>query len=576
MGRESRQGQRKAVAHITPALLLVQTRANMQHIAACCRQSRAASVRPGMTLAQARAMIGGAVHVEEFEPGAEQAAMQRLACWAALRFSPIVSVDPCTLGEKISADDPLPDGIVMDITGCHRLFDRRGREHGEEALAGAILRPLGRAGFEARIGIGPSVGAAWAAARFGDRPVTTLPGNHLELRRALEPLPVRALRIDTQTVQALNELGIERIGQLIDLPRRMLPSRFGPLVVRRLDQALGTAIETIEPVRPRPPLRIERVFDGPTPQTEAIELCTRELLVELSGELLKRESGVRLLEAVFERIGRNGRGTEQLIERIALSRATRDPRHLWSLLRPRVEKLHLGYGIESITLAALRTGKLRHRQEKYLEDGKHEGNSAAERRKNARGGSPRYGDAAAPELRKGNTGGRHEGELIDTLANRLGPERVLRAEIVESHIPERAQRFTPALEAPRRPESSAPPPLSRPTLLLDRPEHAEAMALAPDRPPSLLRWRGEDRRIIAGFGPERLGGEWWRCHRDRLCELGVRPEPEAPGDAWERDYFRLCDEAGRWLWVYREMPLYRVQDVPDSASPRWFVHGIWT
>jgi protein ImuB len=547
---------RKAVAQ--PALLLVQTRANMQHIAACCRESRAAGVRPGMMLAQARAMIGGEIHVEAFDPGAERAAMQRLARWAALRFSPIVSVDPCTLSEKISADEPLPDGIVLDITGCDRLFVRtRGGERmaGEIALASAILRPLRSAGFEANIGIGPTIGAAWAAARFGDPPVTILPSNHLELRRALEPLPVRALRIDAQTVQGLTELGIERIGQLLDLPRRMLPSRFGPLLVRRLDQAFGSAIETIEPVRPRPAVRVERIFDGPTPQQEAIELCSRELLIELAQHLQQRESGVRLLEAVFERIGRNGRGTELLTERLTLSRGTRDPRHLWSLLRPRIERLHLGYGIESITLTALRMGRLRHKQDEYIERGH---------------------QSAASE---------GEGQLIDTLANRLGVDRVLRAELVESHIPERAQRFIPALgdgdarHGQRQAVAHAPTtnifssPIARPPFLFEHPEPAEAIALAPDRPPTVLRWRGQERRIVAGFGPERLAGEWWRIRQH------ARPG-EPAGDAWERDYFRVCDEAGQWLWVYRVMPLYRPQDVPVDAARarpvRWFVHGIWT
>jgi protein ImuB len=512
-------------------LFLISTRGNVQHVAACCRASQQAGVRAGMTLAQGRALVGSAVHVEEFDPAAERAAIKRLAGWASLRYSPLVSVDPCSLHNRIGAEELLPDGIVLDITGCERLFG------GEERLARHMVQALGGAGFEARAGIGPTMGAAWAAARFGTREpgeLCILSSEFHALRRQLEAMPVRALRIEPSTEQSLVELGLETIGHVLSLPRATLPSRFGSLLVRRIDQALGSAIETFEPVRPRPLLRLERLFDGPTPQQEAIESATRELLVDLSRELLKRESGVRVLEAQFERIGRNGRGTEVLRERLTLSAPSRAARHLWSLLRPRVEKLHLGYGIESIALVALRLGRLRHRQQEYVEE-RHQGNEAS----------------------------RHEaGELIDTLVNRLGPERVLRGELVESHVPQRAARFVPALEGPGRRSAPLMAPELRPTVLFDHPEPAEAIAMGPDRPPRLLRWRGRERRIVASFGPERIAGEWWRAS-------------SLSSDAWERDYFRVCDEGGRWLWVYREVPLFCVQDVPRAAAPRWFVHGVW-
>jgi protein ImuB len=546
-------------------IFLVWTRGNIQHIAACCRAAQGAGVRPGMTLAQARAMVSGsAIHIEDLDGAAERAALKRLAEWASLRYSPLVSIDPCTLSEKINAEEPLPDGLLMDITGCERLFG------GQQHLALSLMRSLTRSGFEASIGIAPTIGAAWAASRFGPAPVTIF--DSTSLRAHLEPLPVRALRIEDDTEQALVELGIETIGQLLALPRSTLPSRFGPLLLRRIDQAFGQAIETIEPVRPRPPLRLERIFDGPTPQQEAIENCTRELLLELSRQLLRRESGVRLLEAIFERIGRNGRGTEPLTERITLSRPSRDARHLWSLLRPRIEKLHLGYGIESITLTALRTARLHHKQRRV--DGK---DGSAEERHQGTEASWQESDA---------------GQLIDTLANRLGPDRVLRAEVVESHIPERSIRFITATHPftnRRRGGRRESAPLgnlsqTRPTLLFDHPEPAEAIALSPDHPPTLLRWRGREHRIIAGFGPERIAGEWWtvppnagRRGDSGRCHPTDRPERQsAARDAWERDYFRLCDEDGRWLWVFRETPLYRMQDLPDTPAPvRWFIHGIW-
>jgi protein ImuB len=467
--------------------------------------------------------------------------MHRVAEWAT-RFSPIVSIDPSSLEYPDGRDKPdfCPDGLILDITGCERTFK------GEARLAFLISAGLRRFGFESRIGIGPTIGAAWAMARFGSGSkeeqgwLHAVPRGPLRetLRTTLGPLPVRALRLDGRTDEGLQELGIERIEQLLALPRAALPSRFGEVLTRRIDQAFGEAMEPIEPVRPLPPLRVEMQFDGPTTQLEAIESCARELVRELSAELLHRESGVRVLEVVCDRVGDNGRGVEPAKTRIVLSRATRDPKHLWSLLRPRFENLYLGSGIEAVALIASRTTKLRHRQ--------------TELRGSTPGGTPREAH------------GQSESELIDTLVNRLGPDRVLRPEFVESHIPERSTRMVSALaDPPARIARALPVAAPRPTMLLEEPEPAEAIAMMPDRPPLLVRWRGREVKVALGVGPERIGSEWWRWS-DEAKERSEDGNLAVPGALSPRDYFRVRDELGRWLWVFREV-----------YTARWFVHGVW-
>jgi protein ImuB len=516
-------------------MLLVATASNTQKVARCCWRSLETGVRPGMTLAHARALVPDA--------------MAKLAEWAS-RYSPIVGVDECSCehpcpqtATPAGRRDFCPDGLILDIAGCERTF------RGEQRLALLIGADLRRMGFECRIGIGPSIGAAWAVSRFAPAPANPKgagaseagaadPGptrflsqivSFRQIAAGLAPLPVRALRLDDATCRGLHELGIDRIDHLMALPRRQVPSRFGDLVTRRIDQALGQAMETIKPVRPRPPVRVERLFDGPTTQVEALELSARELIGELCRELLARESGVRVLEAVFERVKRDARGTEPVAERITLSRPTRNPHHLWSLLRPRLERLHLGYGVEGISLVAARTARVRHAQRGLEEEG-HQG--AAGRQ------------------------GQDEGELLDTLVNRLGAERVLRARAVESHIPERGFRMVPAAQAGRALPVRATP--ARPTVLFERAEPADAIALMPDRPPSLLRWRGQERRVALGIGPERIGAEWWRWHEQ---ESAAHPSAASLSP---RDYFRVREEGGQWLWVYREL-----------YTGHWFVHGVW-
>ena len=52
-------------------------------------------------------------------------------------------------------------------------------------------------------------------------------------------LPVSALRLAPNTFSMLAECGLRTVGQLQDLPRSSLPSRFGPQLLQRLDQATG-------------------------------------------------------------------------------------------------------------------------------------------------------------------------------------------------------------------------------------------------------------------------------------------------------------------------------------------------
>ena len=80
-------------------------------------------MRHGMTVAHARALLPGETAVEPHRPQRELAALEALGRWA-LRFSPIVAVDP-------------PDGLLFDIAGCERLFG------GERRLVDLIADAVG-------------------------------------------------------------------------------------------------------------------------------------------------------------------------------------------------------------------------------------------------------------------------------------------------------------------------------------------------------------------------------------------------------------------------------------------------
>ena len=141
-----------------------------------------------------------------YRPQHELGALKALARWA-LRFSPIVAVDP-------------PDGLFIDVSGCQRLFG------GERRLFGLIAEAVDRLGFRGRVAAAPTFACAWAVARFGPDPRAIVPESGR--RAVLSALPVEALRLEGTVVEALREVGLERIGHLLDLPRPSVLSWWRP------------------------------------------------------------------------------------------------------------------------------------------------------------------------------------------------------------------------------------------------------------------------------------------------------------------------------------------------------------
>ncbi len=470
-------------------MLVVRTAANRPCIAACCDRAARAGVRPGMTLAEARALLRSSdVRLEEDDPARDAKALAALAHWST-RYLPRVAVDAAG------------DGLLAEITGCERLY------RGEPRLLRQLRQAMQRLGLRSRLAAAPTFGAAWALARHGPRTLSVTVDD--KLPEALADLPVAGLRVDEATVDALAEVGVRTIGQMRHLPRAELPARFSDELLLRLDQALGRTLETIDPVRPRRLLQAERRFPGPVVSLEGVMQSVRQLVAALCEQLAAQESGARRLRLILERYQ-----AEPLEIHQTVSRASRDAGHLWSLLAPKVERAHLGHGVEAVTLTASETARLQHRQ---------------------------YGAERADADRE-----RACGELVDVLEARLGSRRVRTLEARQTHTPERVYRTRSAGLA-RRGRLADVTPHERPSRLLHPPRRVEVLARSPDGPVVRLCDAGRPYAIRQCHGPERLSGAWWR------------------GERFVRDYYRLQEEGGRWLWVFRE-----------EATGRWFLHGWWS
>jgi len=167
--------------------------------------------------------------VEEANGG--EFALEALGRWM-MRFSPVVALDvgktsvPC-------------EALFLDLTGCERFFG------GLENILQCVSNALAHFGISAHVAIAPTPGAAWALADSGKH-LTIVPRERLE--SALAPLPVCPLRIEREISTALNHLGLCTIGQVMHLPREVLPARFGQVLLRRIDEAVGRIPEPLIPL----------------------------------------------------------------------------------------------------------------------------------------------------------------------------------------------------------------------------------------------------------------------------------------------------------------------------------------
>jgi protein ImuB len=483
-------------------------------VAAVNPAAEAVGVRPGLSLAAARALVPGLATFEA-DPAADRGALERLARWCG-RYTPWTAVDE-------HAGGPGAASLWLDISGCAHLFG------GEAALLDDLARRLCAFGFTARAAVADTPGAAWAVARFAATGATTVVAPQ-QIRRVLAPLPVAGLRLLPGVAEALGRVGLGRIGDLAQVARAPLAARFGAASLRRLDQALGRTDEAISPGRPVAALRARRAFAEPIGRRDDVAAALDRLLAELCTRLEKTCQGARRLELILYRVDGTTAGAA-----IGTGRPVRDADHLKRLFAEKLATLDVGFGVETMILTATAADPL----------------------------SPVQTDLDGHGGTEGHHVARPAAHLVDRLGNRLGADGVVHLGLRASHIPERASHAVSALaQAPcpcggTEDEPGWRPP--RPLHLLPSPEPIQVVAPVPDDPPAMFRWRRRQHRVAEAEGPERIGPEWWL------------EEPLAPASQQDRirDYYRVEDTAGQRFWVYRDGP-YR-----PGIKPRWYLHGFF-
>lgn len=531
-----------------PLVLYTAARRSQLVVTACSFCAAKRGIVPGMLLAEAQALGVGEPPVQfaQHDPQADRKALRALA-EECLRFSPWVALE--------EADEPA--SIFLDVSGFTLGYGN------EAELACAVACYFHWRGYQARIAVADTIGAAWAMAQepgneerrmkneepeshphpVRDQDFTagiqnpvldteySVPGSsipHSALRIphctvaiipparqnvALADLDVAALRLPELAVRLLYQFDIRRIGQLLSLPRESLPSRFGPEVALRIDQALGNAVELLTPIQIIEPVEASWSFDPPVADSRLIENVLEPLLEQILKQLQALQLGIqRLLCSLQATAG------EPISVSVGLLQPSASAKHLLELLHLHLERVRAEAEITHVRLRADGIERLEFHQEHLFPD------PDAERR-------------------------RYLATLIERLSSRLGEKRVLQPRLYPDAQPEFAFRCTPwvqdTVNAIKKSQAESGQPLpKRPACIQPRPAAIKVMAIVPDGPPLRFEWQHNEHVVNRYWGPERIETGWWR------------------GRDIHRDYYFVETTEGKRFWLFR-----------NRDDEMWFFHG---
>lgn len=440
-------------------------------ISAANIEARSQGIELGMVVTDARAIFPS-VQIIDDDPKLAGRLLKSIAKWC-IRFTDCVAID-------------LPDVLILNVTGCAHLWG------GELRYIQDISRRLKNRGYDVRVTMADTIGAAWAIAHYREGSPIVETGCQID---ALLALPPPALRLESNVTELLIKLGLRQIRQFINMPRAALKRRFGAELILRMDQALGEEEEPIQPVLPVEAFRERLPCLEPIVTAAGIEIALERLLENLCLRLQKENKGIRKISFTGFRVDNK---TEKI--EIGTNRATFNRIHLFKLFKEKISTMEPALGFELFMLEVLKFEKLSPRQEKiWNSTGGLEDNALA--------------------------------ELMDRLMNRFGASPVRRYVPDEHHWPESSFKKADTLhEAPTTSWKTDRP---RPLQLLSKPDPIEVTAPIPDYPPMTFRYQGILHKIKKSDGPERIEPEWWIS------------------EGLHRDYYAVEDEEGNRYWMFR-------------------------
>ncbi|MCB1646409.1 MAG: DNA polymerase Y family protein [Pseudomonadales bacterium] len=465
----------------------------------------AAGIRPGNNLDTAYSLVQDILCFDRDE-AREFAALENLAQWA-YQFSPATAIRA-------------PDCLIIEIGASLSLFG------GRDTICQLIQTGLETRGFSARLATSKTPLAAMCLAQSG------LEGHHASVAGALAPVAVTHLRIDTHITESLQQMGIETIGKLLELPLDGLTRRFGIYFSDYLQRLLGAKPDPQKYISPEPHFHTSMSFMSDISNVRGLIFPINRLLDELTEFLTARQLSTNQL--CWKLLHRN---QAPVSFSLYLARADNDRKAFLQLTQLKLEKLKGIREIDTISLTVNQFLASNSRTQDLFE-----------------GTRFRQQDGRDHE-----TGMEAQADrLLNLLTNRLGHDACFRLSLANDHRPEKAWR----LLKPGQTDTNRRAPASHDAVSNHKGKRPADAGSAPARPvflltpPKVLRSEGFTPcfrgRLTLLKGPERIDFGWW----DHDTPLTARP----------RDYY-IARHPGTGV-------LYWVFHYPRDG--KWYLHGIFS
>ena len=413
-------------------LAIYGTQNKRQRIYARNRAAAKLGIEPGMSMSAALS-LSAQLQTYRRDEAAECAALEGIAIWAE-QFTPTISLDP-------------PQGVLLEIAGSLTLFG------GVETLRRRILQGLNEMGYHPRTAVAPTPLGARLLSLAGDAQAII---EKALLQSRLHKLPITVLEIPENALQALRNMGLRTLGDCLQLPRGGLSRRLGTSLIQSLDRALGKLPDPRPSFIPPPHFSSSLNFSFAVHNSEALLFAAHRLLLELTGFLLARGSGVQEIQLELHHAKKPASHL-----RLALATPSRDAEHLRNLLREQLERYRLQAPIEAIRISAEQLLPLEHHNRDLFID---------------------------------TTAQQAWPQLLERLQARLGKEAVRSLCVTDDHRPERAWRYCTPGAAQAVDHCS-----QRPLWLLETPSRLEIREGHP--------WLHSKLELLQG--PERIESGWW-------------------------------------------------------------------
>jgi len=504
-------------------------------------QAQSIGVRPGMTVAQARALIPDLAILNP-SPAAERAAADALLD-VAESISPVV-------------EERAPGCVWLDLTGSARFYRpsdaAQNNSHDthataatvtvEESLAAELVRRARRVGLEAAVGLAAGKEIARLAALCGGARV-------IEAGREREfldwvPLDLLDLGLNARGDDLelmLKRLGLRRLGELARLDARAVGSRGAELM--RLARGEDSARIAMRPWAELFAESLELEYGIET--LEPLAFVMRAMLAQLTERLQMRglvAGDITLALGLADR-RRDDR-------RVAVAAPTIEVRALLTLVTLNLEAAPPPAAVETIRLTIEPRAARPAQSDMFLPP------------------------APAPDRLEA---------AIARIAALCGPHRVGHIAPADSYRPEamRLGRFAPPPPTPPQAALPVDAPanhnVAQIVMRTMRPA-LEVEVMCSRETPEFLRGANVCARVVSAAGPWRRQGEWWAIANadsdpassaaaprdaDRAASAPALTDAAAPA-LHARDYYDLALADGGVYRVYC-----------DLISGKWFIDGLY-